>query len=179
MADALFPHLLYVLALLLLGVLLLQDMRERVVSVVLFPMLLICLAALALQKTSAAGMVHALPRNVLFLLLQLALLYAYFWIRQRKYTAVLGQLMGWGDVLFWLVTAVLFSPANFIFFFLSSLLFSLCLHLLFSAFHTGTYHKKVPLAGLQALYLSLLLTLQWRHPEINFFDDYLILGFLI
>lgn len=167
------------IALLLLGVVFVQDLRARAVSIILFPLLLGCFTCMALAANAVAEVLEWASLNVLFLTLQLVLLYLYFWLKNRGYTAVVGQSMGWGDILFWLVACVLFSPANFILFFLSSLVFSLVLHLVLSRFSTAAHRATVPLAGYQALCLALALGVQQLLPGVNFHDDYLLLGFLI
>lgn len=150
-------------------------MQERAVSVLIFPLLLGSLLAYGLYKQSAEELAVVFGFNVFFLMLLLSLLYLFFWFRMGIFTPIIGSMLGWGDVLFWLTVAIVFSPANFIIFFLSSLLFSLVLHLVILP-HVQRYQSsKVPLAGLQALYLLAVFPLQWFLPQLDFYNDYLVL----
>jgi hypothetical protein len=150
---------------------LVQDVRARAVSVLVFPALLLCLALLALVHRPLPAVLEAWGLNMLFLAAQIGLLYIYFLVTKRRMVAVVGSAMGLGDVLFWLVAAVLFPLPAFILFFLASLLFSLALHFLLRLSFRNSYSRTVPLAGFQALTLLLLLLGGQLYPEFNFHDD--------
>lgn len=154
-----------------------QDLRDRAVSIIIFPLLLLCFAGAGLS-TKAFGAIIWMPFvNLIFLLIQAGFLYGYFWISRGRQIKVLGSILGWGDVLFWLVTCVVFSPANYILFFLGSLIFSLLLHWVLRFSLAESDKSKVPLAGHQALFLLFLLVWQWCTPHLDFYSDDLIMGY--
>jgi len=159
----------------LLFITFLQDLRERAVHLFLFPLLLLGFIAISLQNNSWPVLAGNYLLNLLFLAIQIIVLYAYFSIRKGKPTAIVGVMMGWGDILFWLVTGAVFTPANYIFFFLASLIFSLFFHFLLSIVLVGEEHTKVPLAGHQALFLIFMFILQLFFPNLNFYNDSLLL----
>jgi len=157
----------------------LQDMRERAISLILFPLLFMSFLLTTVLHVPFQEVSVAFLLNLAFLILQAGLLYGYFWLKQGSVMPVIGSMLGWGDVLFWVTTTVLFSPANFILFFLLSSLFSLSTYLLLRTFMQGKQRAQVPLAGLQALFLLFLLVIQWFFPAFSLHDDYLILNHLI
>ena len=159
----------------LLFITFLQDLRERAVYILLFPLLLIGFTAISLYSQPVSVLAGNYLLNFLFLVIQMVLLYAYFTISRGKPTVLIGTLIGWGDILFWLVTAALFSPANYILYFLASLVFALAFHFFISLIAEGGEPAKVPLAGNQALFLMAALILQLFYPALNFYSDDLLL----
>lgn len=166
-------------AVVLLAILFWQDLQDRAVSVVLFPLLLFCFIGVGLTNNAYQAGAWLPGLNLVFLLVQMGILYGYFWLTRGKQTPVFGTVLGWGDILFWLVTCVLFSPANYIVFFLSSLLFSLLLHLVIGFVFTGTNKVKVPLAGHQAFFLLILIACQYCIPTLDFYNDDLVLNYVL
>lgn len=156
-----------------------QDVRDRAVSVVVFPLLLGCLGWIAFTSQPWQEVMANWGVNILFLAFQLVLLYLYFLVTRRRIIAVVGTAMGLGDLLFWLVAAVLFSLPAFILYFLGSLVFSLLLHSLLSLTFKEKYRTTVPLAGFQALVLLVLLGVQQMYPYLDFFGDVLVLDLLV
>lgn len=94
--------------------------------------------------------------NLLLVVFQLALLTLYFSFKHGKVVNILDRYLGLGDVLFLIPMGILFSPGNFISFFMLSLMLSLASHLMLQVcFLPGP--KTIPLAGYMALTLLLLL----------------------
>lgn len=164
---------------LLLMILVVQDLRERTVSVILFPLLFFLCAAFALLEVSLWDALYSYLFNGVFLLLQVIFLYGFFWLRNKRYTPVVGAMLGWGDVLFWAVAALLFSPANFILFFLGSMLLSLLLHAVLRLLWVNYKKETVPLAGLQSLCLVAVLPLSRLVSGFALHDDAFVLYFLM
>ena len=132
-----------------------QDIRDRALSVWLLVVLL--LLAVTVRLTGQPGLWYvALSDTAINLLLLgwlLLLLTGYVSLRSKKMTWPVGKWLGLGDVIFWLVPALLFPPPSFVTYWISSSLFALIAHLLLRWLLSGTYGSSIPLAGMQALWM--------------------------
>lgn len=141
------------LALLLIpiAVIAFQDFKNRAVHVLAFVLLLIGVLY-TLYAWGAWRPIDILLNN-LFILINLSGVWLYLKITGRilswkETTAYLGM----GDLVFWWIISLLFPLINYVAFFLASLLIALLLgNFIFRAPRT------VPLAGIQALFLGLVL----------------------
>lgn len=146
-----------------------QDFRARAISWFLIPSLLI----LTIIQKIYAGNMELLWRffllNNLFLIIQLGLVWIYFSLKNKKLVNIIDTQIGLGDILFFMAIAGLFSPLNFIVFYLVSLLLSL-----FSTIVIKLWKKpeefSIPLAGYFSLFLIALIFLQ-RFNELNLYND--------
>ena len=141
-----------------------QDWDKRSVSWPLFPFLFGVLLALQLQSQPAATVGVTVLVNVGLLTVLVATLRLYVYLRWPNLR--LQDCLGSGDVLYWLVVAVCFSPTGFLLYLLGSSLIALLM--------TGIMHWRnpqplstwrVPLAGIQAGCLLVLLTSRWAAPD--------------
>lgn len=158
------------LSLILLGICW-QDVRERQVSLLL---LLLLLLGCSLRFFLLGESVQYLLFNSLFLLLQGTAVLLYLLLRYRSIR--LTNYLGAGDLLFWLACLWCFSPLNFTFFFVLSLIGALILHLTMRLLAKTHYHTSIPLAGYQGLFLILAFVLDATLPGWNAFDDFTILN---
>jgi len=149
-----------IVALIILGVcaifLLYQDLKSRMVSWFLFPLIMIC--GITYSTTSLTISIDEFIRNtfinLLFLGSQFVALKAVFFIRKGKIREIVGQLIGWGDIVFLICCCVFFSPINFIVFYCLSLVFILSAHFLLRIGNSRYRNAEtVPMAGLQAIFL--------------------------
>jgi hypothetical protein len=108
--------------------------------------------------------------NLLFIGLQLLVLSIYFSIKQKRFINITSQLLGWGDILFFLSIAFYLSVLNFLFFYIASLIVVLCCWLPWQAF-SKVKDRHIPLAGLQSLLLILFLVADWYCFHFNATDD--------
>lgn len=108
-------------------------------------------AVLHYQNTSQLSFIISIGINSAFLGILMVFLWGYthYKIKKPLFTAI-----GIGDFLFFLMLAISFPSLTFFVLFASSLFFSL---LLFLVLKPTLHDKTVPLAGLQALFLSLVL----------------------
>jgi hypothetical protein len=142
----------------------------------LFP----CIALIGLLWNSIQTNIETVLNNAsvngLLLLIQMLFILLYFLIKNEKKS--LKQKLGPGDILFLLSCCFLFSPFNFILFYIISLLFSLLLHLLFlqNSYYTK-HHKTVALAGWQACFLVLTILIVSIMNK-NLYSDNWILKYL-
>ena len=112
--------------------------------------------------------------NLGFLSIQALLLVGYFILKHKRWINLTESYIGWGDVLFMLVIVSLFSPLSFILYYLSSLILALCIVLIYSL--KGKALTQIPLAGIQALYLTALLCWNQFYKVVLFIDDFEILN---
>ena len=130
-----------------------QDFKDRAVWWVVFPLA----AAAAVWSASSTRYYEVWWMesliNSLFLAVQFMVLTLYFSIKFRKPVWIFDEFIGWGDVLFLFVLALLLSPVNFILFYWSSIIFTLVI----AAVYLNKRNKNIPLAGIQAaLFLVIL-----------------------
>ena len=168
------PYLLLDIALLFIAALVFwQDWQERAVSVWLFVLLFV----LAGIRYALAGLGYLpLLFNGLFIFIQLGVLTGYCLLRFRS--ARLLRYFGLGDVLFWLALALLFSPFNFIAFFVGSLLASLVLYFIIRRIFQNEPMQTVPLAGFQSLLLIFVLAFCQVFPAWQPYEDHYLLSIL-
>jgi len=144
------------------GSILYQDLKVRSVTILLFAALAILGAGYNILTTPDISeyFVNSLI-NFAFLLLQFLLLKLYYFLRSKQDIVLLNKMIGPGDVLFLCGAVLFFNPFNFILFYCSSLLFALLIHfcLLHFTRNKKGYDKTVPLAGLQAFYLFIYMTI--------------------
>lgn len=108
--------------------------------------------------------------NLCFLLILFGLLTLFFSILKKKLIFITKEMIGWGDILFFVVLAFGFSPVNFIIAFnilmISVLLFVIIYKLL------RTEIKQIPLAGAMSLVLMLFMIISKIFVKsFNPFDD--------
>jgi len=140
-----------------------QDFRERSVYAWLFICVGILLSLFYFFETSTFMYLLNIGINIgtLIIILSILHLYAIFKIGQP-----LSQVLGLGDILFFIVIAVGFPIPIFYVLFSFSLIFGLFLFLLLKP---KLKEKNVPLAGLQALFFTLILSLNWTFKFTNLY----------
>ena len=168
-----------------------EDFTSRSVRWVYFPLLAVSGVLAALAEPGAGGMGSGARQplglllvfagwNIGFLALQFVLLVVYFRVRGGspiRRGAGLGAIMdnkiGWGDVFFLFAACFFFSPVNFIAYYIISLVISLGIAGVRIA-QNGSVNWPVPLAGLQAIFLLLILLAgaAWHRSPLN--DDWLM-----
>ncbi|KAA9324914.1 hypothetical protein [Adhaeribacter soli] len=175
------PVVLFVLvALGLLLLILIQDLKDRAVTWFLFPALALVCYFYSARLLSHAAVWQNWLLNIGFLACELAFISLYLMLKHRKLVWPMQGYMGWGDVCFWVAAAFLFPLPNFAVYFLVSLLFSLIIHL-WLRHVSGFYAQKhtVPLAGFQALFLAGLFLVQIFVPALIFTDEFLVVGLFL
>ena len=167
---------------LILAVLLLifvQDMMSRSVYWALFPLLAILFILLRLLSHQYfADIGQSTLINLSFLAIQLLLVSAYFSLKKGWWVNITAGLLGWGDVLFLLCSAVYLSVLNFFLFYLLSLLTALLFWLTVQLI-VNKKSRQIPLAGLQALFLAVCLAGDWWLMSVNLTDDTWLLHFIL
>jgi hypothetical protein len=146
-----------------------QDFKFRHISLWLVIVIIIASIALSQSQTDTLTLINSLFYNILFLAIQLICIYAYFRIKYRTKEYFLNTAIGTGDLIFFIVPAVLFSTINFI------LVYTIILILTLLGFIAVKFVFKsiqtVPLAGAISLFLLPLIIFKELNPEFNFFND--------
>lgn len=136
------------------GAILYQDVKERLVYWFLFPIVALCIGWLFYSNTLPELFLASIIANLMFVstLLLIVFLYSKFKLNMK-----FDQVIGLGDILFFLAVCFSFSTLSFLVVFISALVFSLILHL-------SVKNKKrsfVPLAGYMSLFFGLAYLGHW------------------
>jgi hypothetical protein len=114
--------------------------------------------------------------NCLFLVLQFLLVSVYFSIKNRHWVNITSELLGWGDILLPLTIAFYLSVLNFLFFYIVSLVVSLLIWVIWQMIAGKS--KQIPLAGFQALCLTIFLMGDWYWKHFGAADDTWLLNLI-
>lgn len=163
----------YIISAIILLCIAYQDLKHREVSWILFPALAICGFMISFNESkSISSTLHDLLLNVVFISCQLIFLFIYHSLKNRRKS--ISSMIGLGDILFIGSVLFFFSIVSFIVFYLSSLIFSLIIFLLFIQTNKlKKHHDTIPLAGLQSVFLVLTIAFQ------NFSDIHLVTSYLV
>jgi len=160
-----------ILILLILLLIFVQDIRARSVYWILFPLLAGALILLNYwQLKTITSVWQPVSINLGFIILQYMLVTVYFSLRQKKLVNISDQLLGFGDILFLGAVAFYLSVLNFLFFYITSLIGSLIIWLIWQLF-SSKKSKEIPLAGFQSILLILFLVSCWWGKLFDLTDD--------
>lgn len=144
-----------------------RDFVSRQIEIYYFLLMAIAVIVFCIMRTDTRTMLQNMLVNIVQLVLLIVCLTGYYRLKNGKAAGTFfNTKLGIGDLLFWIITTPLFAPLNFIIWMVVSLLFSLIVHgcvLVLSRKKPST----VPLAGLQAVILIIVLTLD---QFVFFFD---------
>ncbi|WP_435624325.1 hypothetical protein [Flagellimonas sp.] len=156
---------LYLLTILCLCYIVLQDFKERQVYWFLFPLLLILLITIHSIKVHDK---YILFLSVVFnfLLVSTILLILYLYTRLILKRRFVNYSLGLGDILFFYAFASGFPILTFSFLFVFSIFFSLLFYLIFKK---KLFAQSIPLAGLMGIFLAstILLNLLLEKPLLH------------
>lgn len=160
-----------VVSLLVLMFIFYQDQRYRAVYWICFPLLG---TLLLLLKASSTGFQIGLTEagyGLSFFIIQLLLLSVYFSIKHQRLINITHQHLGLGDILLLLVIPFYLSPGNYVLFYVVSLIVVLVYTLCTWTSNKGERSKHIPLAGLQALLLCMLMVVGFLYPDFTLYND--------
>ncbi|MGJ7030918.1 hypothetical protein GGU45_001411 [Niabella hirudinis] len=154
-----------------------RDFRFRAIEGYYYLLLAAAVVFYAVLRAPADLLVSNMLINGCLLLLLMATLWGYFKVRKGiSLREIFSTKLGMGDLLFWLGTAPLFTPVNFISWMIGSFLVIL---VVYGAVHLAGSRNQlgvtIPLAGMQALLLGLLLLANQLGFHYNFFEEPLLL----
>lgn len=135
------------------GAILYQDVKERLVYWFLFPIVALGIGWLFFSNTLPELFLASIIANLMFVsaLLLVAFLYSKIKLKMK-----FDQVIGLGDILFFLAACFSFSTLSFLVVFISALIFSLILHL-----SVKNKKQSVPLAGYMSLFFGLTYLGHW------------------
>jgi len=141
-------------ALLVLGMIVWEDLRERSIHWWWLPLLAIGLALPRWNGLPNEDHVWQVTFNLIFLALQVGGTFLFLLLRNRAWINPVDRFIGLGDLLFFAVLALGFSSAHFMLFLLSGLALCIPAYLLLVRLWPSTA-RTVPTAGFLAAYLFL------------------------
>jgi len=170
--------LLKVFVLVVLLLIFVQDIRSRSVYWFLFPLLAGLFVTTGIfQHGSFFNIGETASISCCFLVTQYLLVSLYFSVKNRKWINITTELLGWGDILLLLSVTLYLSVLNLVFFYMASLIGSMMTWLIWQSLVKGK-NKHIPLAGLQAIFLSIFLIIDWYWLRLNLTDDAWILNLI-
>ncbi len=140
-----------------------QDFNERKVYLWLLISAGIALSMLFFQYTNAT--IYALNIGVNILIISMIIFILFVYTKYRLKIAFSSSI-GLGDLLFFICIAIGFPIATFIVLFTCSLFFAVLLFWLLKSFFDK---KTIPLAGLQALFMFLIIGINWSFHLVNLY----------
>lgn len=162
---------LQLIILVIMAFILYQDISYRAVYWLCFPIIAILLGILKVNQTDFSEFLTDIAYGMLFLLFQLVLLSCYFSIKNKSWTNITKAHLGWGDILFLGAITFYFSPVNFVLFYIISLILVLLFVIVQTTLVKKETDKHIPLAGLQAGLLGLMMIFSLFVKGISFVDD--------
>ncbi len=155
-----------VLLCIVLLILAIQDFRLRAVHWLLFPVLLILVVCDSLRHLNLREYISGTAINLMIVVIQGVILYVYYSLHGKTFSHIVNRLIGTGDLIFIIIMAFAFSWTGFIFFYIAGLLFAL-IYWMIRLVITRDRPGLIPLAGLLAVYMIILMIAGVFIPEIN------------
>lgn len=162
----------------LLLIIIYQDFRYRAVSWVVIPLMFAAFAVNSILTTDVSTFLQSLVFNIGFIFIQLLAVTAYFCIKYGTFINITAKYIGWGDIWFLTVVASVFSPVNFIVFYVMSLLSILIIAITLRLINRNTA-TTIPLAGAMALILLMVVSVNSFNRGFDFQNDQVFLSLLI
>ena len=159
-----------VILLSLLAAVVFQDFKHRAISWFLIPLLFIGFVAYALLSIDVYELLTYFSINSYIVLSCLLGVTAIISFKEKKFTNILKNHLGLGDALFFLVLTVVFSPLNFLAFYVGSIFIS-CLIYLSILLLNKNKQSTFPLAGGMSLMLMVIIITTQFIPSLNFYQD--------
>lgn len=142
-----------------------SDFRSRTIPLYTLIFALISGIVILFTENEHGKAIRNIVVNISMITIQLALVTVYFSARNKRFINIFNELLGIGDVLFFLVLALCFSPANMIFFMLIS-------ELLICIFYFPSRKRSlIPLAGIMSAILLVLFISDFITQQLQFYSD--------
>jgi hypothetical protein len=161
-----------ILLCIILSTIIYQDFRYRAVSIYWLCWILVLAVVNSVVITGWLNTITNAGINLALLAVQIAGVMLYFSLKHKKFTNIINQQLGSGDLLFYVSVAFSFSPVNFIIFSIGVYVIILVVFLVLKVFLD--YRKSIPLAGCLAFFMMIVIVLNVLHIFEAFNDDLLI-----
>lgn len=155
-----------------------QDFKMREVHGYLFAIAFAAIVVKALWVLNVEELLRNFSLNLLFVVVQLSVLVAFYSIKNKKFTNIINKYLGAGDLLFLVLLSAGFSPLIFGCFLVGSFIIIAIIFYVVTIFKKSEIISTIPLAGGLALSYILLMVAGMFFNNINFYND-LPLGDLI
>jgi len=142
----------FISSLILLGIIIFQDFKSRAIWWFLAPVLFFAQLGYAIAQNSFS--MRSTLLNIALILTNIGSVWLYFYFRKKGKLEFFKEMFGLGDLLMLIALSVLFSPYNFILFFILSCILSLALHYILIYLKVG--NRTIPFAGYIALFYAVL-----------------------
>ena len=168
------PILLAILIAILL-VVVYQDFKSRAISWFLIPLLLMVVLTNAVMTINIEELTIFLGINLLLVLVNMLGVTLIISVKEKRIKNIINSYLGLGDVLFFIVLTTLFSPINFVVFFIGSIF-------LITLIYGGVmlFRKQqntlIPLAGAMSLVLIAVLLVQQFTTSFHLYQDLFIIN---
>jgi hypothetical protein len=169
--------MLHFLVVVCLVVVIFEDFLYRAVHWIVFPVIFAALFVLNFCNGILLPSVKEAGANVVFIAVQLCIVIIYLWVKEGKLRHTLTGYFGLGDLLFLVSVAGAFSVANFIGFYILSLLFTLMIFAVVVVVKRDTRYA-IPLAGMQSVVFMAAFIASIFVPAIQLHDNSLMLSHL-
>lgn len=167
--------LIYILITLLLIVVVYQDFKNKEINWWLIPLLFIVFGVKGLLQLNMADILTYFSINLIIVTINLIGITAIISLKEKRIVNIFDTYLGWGDVLFFLVLTVVFSPINFVLFFLGSILLISIIYGVIILINKQT-NTLIPLAGGMSVFLILTLVTEHLLPTYNNYNDIILIG---
>jgi len=167
-----------VLIIVVLSLIFVQDIASRSVYWIAFPALAVLfLAASWFRGLGVWEVGEMVSINFGFLLLQYLLTSLWFLVKSRRWVNIAAELLGWGDILLLIDMTFCFSVLNFFLFYIGSLAIILTGWTVWQ-WIIQKKQEQIPLAGLQSLFLIVLLSGHWWFGFVDVTNDAWLLNLI-
>jgi len=151
-----------------------QDFSSREISWYLLPLMAFGMVLLNMPNIGLAEYMLLIISNVIILVIILGVVGIYYCVKAKALYNFIDKKIGLGDLLFFMILCLGFSPINFVVFFLIGLLLTLIFHLINTAIRPQA-NVQIPLAGCLSILLIIISWMQYPFMILNMLDDkYLI-----
>lgn len=154
----------------LLAVVVFQDFKNRAISWFLIPLLFIGFIGYAILTIETGELLTYFGINLYIVFSSLLGATLIISIKNKKLTNIINTYLGLGDVLFFVVLTTVFSPINFILFFIGSIFIT---SIVYGGIALFNRKKQIltPLAGAMSVLLILTIVLEQLMPNFQLYQD--------
>lgn len=159
-----FLNIIWLSILVILAIIIYQDLKFRGISWFYYPIL----AIIAILQQIVEPSFHwtGILINWGICLVQILLITLVFSIREKRLINITKNWLGWGDILFWLVYAMLLAPIHFLLFHVISMVIALIIAIIVQKAQKKDW--VIPLAGLQAIVLLIwIFLMEYLHLPVT------------
>ncbi|MDB3887378.1 hypothetical protein N9344_00330 [bacterium] len=155
--------------LIFLTVLTYQDFKSRSINWVLIPILFLAFVVKGFLEISYQELFNHFVVNILIVIVNLLGVTILISLKEKKFTNIIDTQLGLGDVLFFVVLAVAFSPINFLIFYLGSVFITTLIYGIIML--KNKEQTFIPLAGAMSIMLAFMLIIE-QTTRLNFYRSY-------